>query len=70
MQRAEQLQAQAGQMQGGMPDMGQMPGIGQPPAAQPRADPVEQLEKPAKLKESGALTDAEFQAEKAKIIGC
>jgi Short C-terminal domain len=69
MQQAQQLQAQAGQMQGGMPDMGQMPGMGQPAPAQPQADPVEQLEKLAKLKESGALTDAEFQAEKAKIIG-
>jgi Short C-terminal domain len=69
MQQAQQLQAQAGQMQDGMPDMGQKPGMAQPPPAQPQADPVEQLEKLAKLKESGALTDAEFQAEKAKIIG-
>jgi hypothetical protein len=64
MQQAQQMQAQAGQMPGGM---GQMPGMA--PAAQPQADPVAQLEKLAKLKESGALTDAEFEAEKAKIIG-
>jgi len=63
MQQAQQMQAQAGQMQGGM---GQVPGMA--PAAQPQADPVAQLEKLAKLKESGALTEAEFEAEKAKIL--
>jgi DNA-binding protein YbaB len=68
MEQAQQMQAQAGQMQGGMPGMGQMPGMTPPAPAQPQADPVEQLEKLAKLKESGALTDAEFEAEKAKIL--
>jgi putative oligomerization/nucleic acid binding protein len=63
MAQAQQMQAQAGQ--GGVPGMTQMPG--QAPAAQP--DPVEQLEKLAKLKESGALTEPEFEAEKAKILG-
>jgi hypothetical protein len=62
MQQAQQLRAQAGQVQG----IGQVPGMAPPAPAQ--ADPVEQLEKLAKLKESGALTDAEFQAEKAKIL--
>jgi Short C-terminal domain len=60
MQQAQQAQANAGQMPAGMPGMAQ-------PAAAP--DPVTQLEKLAKLKESGALTDAEFEAEKAKILG-
>jgi len=32
-------------------------------------DPVEQLTQLAALKESGALTQAEFDAEKAKILG-
>jgi hypothetical protein len=32
-------------------------------------DSVAKLEKLAKLKESGALTDAEFEAQKAKILG-
>ena len=68
MEQAQQMQAQAGQMQGGMPGMGQMPGMTPPAPAQPQTDPVEQLEKLAKLKESGALTDAEFEAEKAKIL--
>jgi hypothetical protein len=65
MEQAQQMRAQAAQMQGGMPGMGQMPGAAPP---QPQPDPVEQLEKLAKLKESGALTEAEFEAEKAKIL--
>jgi hypothetical protein len=32
-------------------------------------DPVEQLTQLAALKDSGALTEAEFEAEKAKILG-
>jgi Short C-terminal domain len=65
MEQAQQLRGQASQMQGGM---GQMPGMTPPAPAQPQVDPVEQLEKLAKLKESGALTEAEFEAEKAKIL--
>ena len=38
-----------------------------PAAAAP--DPIEQLTKLAALKDSGALTEAEFEAEKAKILG-
>jgi hypothetical protein len=64
MQQAQHMQAQAGQMQAG-----QVPGMGASPPAQPQADPVEQLEKLQALKEKGALTDAEFEAEKAKILG-
>jgi hypothetical protein len=70
MQQAQQMQGQAGQMPGGIdqaPGMGQVPGI--TPPAQPQTDSVAQLEKLAKLKESGALTEAEFEAEKTKIIG-
>jgi len=39
-----------------------------PPAAAPAADPVAQLTQLAALKDSGALTEAEFEAEKAKIL--
>jgi Short C-terminal domain len=42
-----------------------------PPAAAPAApvgDPVEQLTQLAKLKEQGILTDAEFSAQKARIL--
>jgi len=43
------------------------------PAAEPQAsagspDKFQQLEQLAKLKEQGILTDAEFQAEKEKIL--
>jgi len=49
----------------------------QAPAAEPQAapapaaagpDPVAQLTQLAALKDSGALTEAEFEAEKAKIL--
>ena len=52
---------------GGVPiqQMGQMPG--QPAAA--GGDSTAQLEKLAQLHASGALTDEEFAAQKAKIIG-
>ena len=39
-----------------------------PAPAAPAADPIEQLTKLAALKDSGALTVAEFEAEKAKLL--
>jgi hypothetical protein len=39
------------------------------PAAAPAADPVQQLKELAELKNQGILTDAEFEAQKAKILG-
>jgi hypothetical protein len=38
-------------------------------AAPMQEDPFEQIEKLSKLHESGALTDEEFAAAKAKILG-
>ena len=38
-----------------------------PAAAAP--DPIQQLTQLAALKDSGALTEAEFEAEKAKLLG-
>jgi membrane protease subunit (stomatin/prohibitin family) len=38
------------------------------PAAAPAADPLEELKKLGELKDSGVLTDAEFEAQKAKIL--
>ena len=46
--------------------------VSAPAAAAPAAaaaDPVAQLTQLAALKDSGALTEAEFEAEKAKILG-
>jgi hypothetical protein len=40
-----------------------------PPAAPPAADPIEQLKQLAELKNQGILTDQEFAAQKAKILG-
>jgi len=42
------------------------------PAPEPAAaapDPIEQLTQLAALKDSGALTEAEFEEQKAKILG-
>jgi Short C-terminal domain len=41
----------------------------QPPPAAPPRDTVTQLKELAELKSQGILTDAEFQAQKAKILG-
>ena len=40
-----------------------------PPPAAPAVDPIEQLTKLAELKNQGILTEAEFAAQKAKILG-
>jgi hypothetical protein len=40
-----------------------------PGPAAPAADPVQQLTQLAELKEKGVLTDEEFAAQKAKILG-
>ncbi|MFN8203277.1 MAG: SHOCT domain-containing protein [Solirubrobacteraceae bacterium] len=39
------------------------------PAAAPVADPIAQLKELAELKNQGILTDEEFAAQKAKILG-
>ena len=39
------------------------------PAPPPAADPIEQLTKLGQLRDSGVLTEEEFQAQKAKILG-
>ena len=41
----------------------------QQPPAQPGDDPIAQLKELAALKDQGVLTDAEFQAQKARILG-
>jgi len=39
------------------------------PAAPEEDDMIEQLQKLAQLRDQGILTDAEFQAQKAKLLG-
>jgi Short C-terminal domain len=41
----------------------------EPPAAAPAADPIEQLKELAALKDQGVLTEEEFAAQKARILG-
>ena len=40
-----------------------------PPPAAPAVDPIEQLTKLGQLRDSGVLTEEEFEAQKAKILG-
>jgi len=40
-----------------------------PVAAEPAVDPIEQLKQLAELKNQGILTEEEFAAQKAKILG-
>jgi hypothetical protein len=46
-----------------------MQGVDQAAAAPPAEDPFAQIEKLSQLHASGALTDEEFAAAKAKILG-
>jgi hypothetical protein len=40
-----------------------------PPPAAPAADPIQQLKDLAALRDQGVLTDEEFAAQKARILG-
>jgi hypothetical protein len=40
-----------------------------PPQAAPEADPIEKLRQLGELHDQGILTDAEFEAQKAKVLG-
>ena len=50
-------------------DQGAAPAQAPPQAAAPAADPIAQLKELGELHESGVLTDEEFAAQKAKILG-
>ena len=63
----KQAQAEAAQAPAPEPQYAPAPAPAPAPAAAP--DPVEQLTQLAALKDSGALTEAEFEAQKAKILG-
>lgn len=64
--------AEAAQEQGGYAEPAPAPAYAAPAAAAPATDPtadrLEQLKTLGELKQSGVLTDAEFEAQKAKIL--
>ena len=51
------------------PEPAPAPAAPPPPPAPAAADPIEQLTQLAALKQQGILTDEEFAAQKAKILG-
>jgi hypothetical protein len=63
----QQAEAQAYQQQAAAPPP-PAPAPAPAPAAAPQLTTVEQLTQLAQLKEQGILTEAEFEAEKAKIL--
>ena len=62
---AQDASAYGGQQQAPPPPPAQAP----PPPAAPAADPIAQLKELGELRDSGVLTEAEFEAQKAKILG-
>jgi hypothetical protein len=70
--RVSRRQANRWSQQGGYyeePAYQEPPPAAPAPAAAPAADPIEQLKQLAELKQQGILTDEEFAAQKAKILG-
>jgi hypothetical protein len=65
--QAYQEQQQAAAMQAAAEQAAAQQAAAAPPA--PASDPVAELERLAKLKEQGILTDEEFAAAKAKLLG-
>ena len=59
--QAERWAQQEGLQQGGYYEA--------PPQAAPAADPVQQLKELGELRDKGVLTEEEFAAQKAKILG-
>ena len=62
----KQAQAAQEQAQAAPPEYAPAPA---PAPAAPAADPIAQLTQLAALRDSGALTEAEFEAQKAKVLG-
>ncbi len=66
--RVSRRQAQRWSEQDAPPQYEQPPPAAPPPAAAPAEDRVEKLKELASLKDQGVLTEAEFAAEKARIL--
>ena len=71
--RVSRRQAERWQQQGSYPDgQPQQPAYEEPPPQyeeQPQPDMVQQLKDLAELKDQGILTEEEFAAQKARILG-
>jgi hypothetical protein len=70
--RVSRRQAERWQRQGSAPRNQPEPAYEEPTpqhAAQPAADPIQQLKDLADLKAQGILTEQEFAAQKARILG-
>ena len=70
--RVSRRQANRWQQQGDYDQQPEEPQYEQappPPPAAPAPDPIEQLKQLGELKQQGILTDEEFAAQKAKILG-
>jgi len=67
--RVSRRQANRWSQQGYYDEPEPAPAAAPPPAAAPMQDPIEQLKQLAALKDQGILTDEEFAAQKAKILG-
>jgi hypothetical protein len=73
--RVSRRQAQRWQQQGSYPydEPQQQQAYAAPPpppaAAAPEADPIEQLKQLGALRDQGILTEEEFAAQKAKVLG-
>jgi hypothetical protein len=63
-----QMEAQRAQMSQQPAPMAPVPAASAPPAAGGSSDRIAQLQQLSELKQAGILTDAEFEAEKAKIL--
>jgi hypothetical protein len=75
--RVSRRQAERWQQQGSYPYNQPEPAYAEPqpvyeaapPPAAPAADPIQQLKDLAALRDQGVLTDEEFAAQKARILG-
>jgi hypothetical protein len=67
-QEEAQYQQQYAQQQYAQPQYAPAPAPAPAPAAAPPPDVVTQLKELAELKAQGILTDAEFEAQKARIL--
>lgn len=67
--RVSRRQASRWQQQGGYDEPEPQQQYAPPPPAEPAPDPIEQLKQLAELHTQGILTDDEFSAQKAKILG-